>query len=461
MKRNMGMIWLLLGGCFLWNPVVGVQDVLPDAIGYLFICFGISALADLNDSMEEAQRRFRKMLWIGFGQLAAWLLVSEFLQKMEENLNRYEEPTWVLLFAFVFLVLEWCFLIPAWKQYFKGLSELAEFHGGSRILGGRRRTKCEQLSSYTSVFVVVKSILTVLPEASVLTSFEKNVEETVFRFDWFPYVTAFRVIAVLIGSVMGVIWLIFYLRLMQNAIKDKPWQARLRERYDREILPDIGLLLHRRIGYAFAFFQVGAVFLINLNVLYREMLPDWLAVLLIFCGVLMMGTLLERLKPLLLGGSALFAVSLIRGWLNRSYLMEGWIPQDAWHLPLAYQTYLPVRVMGWLEAILTFVFIFFMMSTLTRLFKRHTAVLYGEDEALSRRATERLHSQMRKKQIPVIAAWAIASVCKLLESELQPLYGWFWIIQFLCSLTAAVLFCSYLNLLAEHLLDRYPTQKHA
>ena len=155
----------------------------------------------------------------------------------------------------------------------------------------------------------------------------------------------------------------------------------------------------------------------------------------------------------------LFAVGMVRGWLNRSYLKDGWIPKDAWHLPLAYQTYLPVRVMSWLEAVLAFVFVLCVMRSLTQLVTKHTAVHYGEDQALSLRATERLHVQMRKKRIPVIVWWAIASICKLLESELQPVYGWFWMVQFLCSLTAALLFCSYLNLLAEHLLDRYPLQK--
>ena len=83
MKRNMGMIWLLLGGCFLWNPVVGVRDVLPDVLGYILMCVGIARLADLNDCMENAQRYFRRMLWVGFGQIFAWLLVSSFLQKTE------------------------------------------------------------------------------------------------------------------------------------------------------------------------------------------------------------------------------------------------------------------------------------------------------------------------------------------------------------------------------------------
>ena len=459
MKRNMGMIWLLLGGCFLWNPVVGVRDVLPDVLGYILMCVGIARLADLNDCMENAQRYFRRMLWVGFGQIFAWLLVSSFLQKTEESLNRYEEPTWVLLFAFVFLVLEWCFLIPAWKYCFKGLSELAEFHGGSRILEGKKRTRCERFSAYTGVFVVVRSLLTVLPEASVLTPFEMNAEESVFRFDWFSYVTAFRALAILIGLVMGVIWLIGYCRLMYGAITDHAWQDRLRARYEQEILPDIGLLLHRRIGFSFAFFQVGIVFLINLNVLYREMLPDWLSVLLFFCGALMLGQLLERRTHFLISGIALFVISMLRGFLNRSYLKADWIPLDAWHLPLAYQTYLPVRIMSWLEAAFAFLFILCVMNALTQLVNKHIFVHYGEDQVLSKRATERLRAQMRTKRIPVIVSWAIASACKLLECELQPIYGWFWMVQFLCSLVAALLFCSYLNLLAEQLFDRYPLQK--
>ena len=461
-QGSMGFLWLLLAGGFLWNPVVGVRDLLPDVIGYLLLCVGISKLADLNDTLAEAQKAFRSMLWVGFAQVGAWLLVSAFLQKSETELNRYEEPVWVLLFAFVFLVLEWYFLLPAWKNFFKGLSELAEFHGGDALLRERRgRGWSQRMTNLTRGFVICKTVLTVLPEASVLTSFETEAENPMFLFDWFPYLSAFRALAVIIGLIVGAVWLIGYCRFMRAAMTDLPWLERLRDRYEREILPDVGLLLNRRVSGAFTFFRVGIVFCANLTVLYREMLPDWFAVLLFLCGGLLLGTLLENFKPCLLSGCALLAVGIGRTVLNDLYLRENFIPQDALHLPTAYEQYFPVRVLSWLEAALTFVFILCVIGVLSGVAKKHTAVNYGEDRGLSQRATERLHRELRRKMIPVAVLWGISSVCKILEVELQPIYGWFWMVQFTLSIAAGIFFSAYLSKLAEQIADRYPVGKRA
>ena len=34
-EKTMGFFWLTLGVCFLWDPIVGVADFLPDIIGWL------------------------------------------------------------------------------------------------------------------------------------------------------------------------------------------------------------------------------------------------------------------------------------------------------------------------------------------------------------------------------------------------------------------------------------------
>ncbi len=460
MKKNMGMIWLLLGGCFLWNPIVGVRDLLPDVIGYFLICLGLSVIADLNDDLAQSQKSFRRMLWVGFSQVAAWLLVSRFLQKTDMDMNRYEEPVWVLLFAFVFLVLEWYFLLSGWKLFFRGLTDLAEYHGGNAILTERRgRSWGEQMISRTRAFVICKTILTLLPETSVLTSFETESENQLFLFDWFPFLSVFRIVAVLIGTVIGAVWLVSYLRFMIAALRDEPWQERLQERYSTEILPDTGLLLNRRVGFAFSFFRVGSLFFINLTVLYREMLPDWGATLFFLCGVLLLGSLLTNAKPCLITGSILIAVSAARTWLNRGYLADDFTPVAALYSPDAYQRYLPVRVLSWMEAGLVFLFIVCVMKLLLDMMKQHTSVDYGDDLVLSQRATERLHQNVSRKSIPVLAGWGLSSACKILEVELQPQHGWLWMIQFVVSLISVLLFFAFLNQLSDLIADRYPIKK--
>ena len=460
-KMNMGFLWLLLGGFFLWNPIVGVKDLLPDVIGYVLLCLGIVRLADLNDDLAEVQTAFRSMLWVSAAQLAAWILVSRFLQRTEMDMNQYEEPVWVLVFAFVFLVLEWYFMLPAWKRFFKGLSDLAEYHGGSAILAkARGRTFCERMISRTRSFIIVKAVLTVLPEASVLTSFEHEAGNSVFFFDWFPFLSVFRTVAVVAGLIIGLIWLVDYCRLIRGAMSDKSWQESLLARYGEEILPDVGLLLNRRVRDAFTIFKIGIFFCINLTVQYRVLSPDWISVFFFLLGGLLLGQLLERFKPCLIGGGLLMVIGIIRTYLNEAFLKDEWTPEAALVMPSVADQYLTIRIFSWLEAVMMFVFMLFVLQALFSLAKRHTSVDYEDDPVLSERATARLHTDLGRRSLYALIGVGVSSVSKILEIELQPQqgFGWIWMVQVAVSAAAAVLFCSYLDSLAEAIASRYPAR---
>ena len=85
-QRKQGWGLLFAACCFLWNPVIGVTDILPDAVGYLLLMLGLSALADLDRSEQllDAQKAFRAMLWVSLGQIAAELLVHVVIPRSSE-----------------------------------------------------------------------------------------------------------------------------------------------------------------------------------------------------------------------------------------------------------------------------------------------------------------------------------------------------------------------------------------
>ena len=41
-QRKQGWGLLFAACCFLWNPVIGVTDILPDAVGYLLLMLGLA-----------------------------------------------------------------------------------------------------------------------------------------------------------------------------------------------------------------------------------------------------------------------------------------------------------------------------------------------------------------------------------------------------------------------------------
>ena len=117
-------------------------------------------------------------------------------------------------------VLEWFFLLPAWRKFFKGFSALANFHGGTGALQVKRgRTRCEAMSGLSVLFVLLHAALAVLPELTILVSYEVEHGNALFTFDWYQYVMLFRIAAALLSGVVGVIWLVRYARFMRSCVR--------------------------------------------------------------------------------------------------------------------------------------------------------------------------------------------------------------------------------------------------
>ena len=58
----LGLGCIVAGAVFLFDPFVGVFDLLPDIIGYLLILRGLRRLALLEGHFDEAIRLFRRLV---------------------------------------------------------------------------------------------------------------------------------------------------------------------------------------------------------------------------------------------------------------------------------------------------------------------------------------------------------------------------------------------------------------
>ncbi len=474
--KHMRFGYLILAGFFLLNPIIGVRDFLPDLFGYFLLFFGLSKLADLSDLLSDAQKAMKAMIWVGAGQLLANALVNGFLKNSGMELNRYEQPVWSLLFAFVFLVLEWYFMLPAWRSFFEGLSSIAGHSSGT-----------SRMISLTRWFVILKTLLCVLPEATVLTSFESDTGShytsfdaetgttlftdwftsfgadagnSVFTFDWYTYVAMFRTIAIVISLVFGVLWWIAYMRWLNRLRTDSELQQRLCEQYDAEILPDVGFLLNRRVNTSFAFFRVAAFFAASLMLSYRECLPDWVAAVLFLVGILMLGTFFPYIKRCSALAVLVAAVSVLKMFFNEQYLKD-FVPMDSRYLPTAYEQYQPIRLLGIAEAVLMLLLLGMIVFGFRKLsFKLLSDPAEHQTDAFSRSGKLQLCRALLLRTIPVFVFITLSCICKILENELQFAHGWFWILQFLVSITTAILFSSFLSELSDAIREQYPPKRN-
>lgn len=450
-EKTMGFFWLTLGICFLWEPVVGVADFLPDIIGWLFVTVGISALADMNDDLADAQRNFRRMLWIGLARIAAELLVFVFLGNTSDKLNPYEAPVWTLLLAFSFAVLELCFLLPAFRSFWRGISTLSECGGARNGLATpnrRGRSLCDRMLTVTALFLILHAVLTVLPELTVLTVFR---QEGVYNTSLYRFRDLFRLIAAVVSGATGLVYLGMWWRFFGAWKRETAWLDSLRARYKREILPDTGLLLRRRLGAGFTFLRVGVLLSANLSLLYYEFLPDWGSVLVVLCGCFILGNLMQGGSMLVGVGLSVAVVGIPRTLLNVRYLRD-YVPKASLLDPAAYERYFPVCVLASIEAVLTALFVGCVLICVMRMAKRFAV---GED-AISRMSAER-DMQTRRRRANLIMIFTMLSACaKIAEIFLQPRYGWIWLIQFALSMVVFVLFNGLLTDVSESVCGAFP-----
>lgn len=457
-KKHMGLLFVLLGGIFLFDPTVGFLDILPDCVGYLLISVGLLKLSDLNEHIAESAQRFRVMFIVGVGQLFCTYLIYVTMRERAAEMNQYEQPVTILLCSFVLLVFQWYFLIPALRQLFLGLDRLTEQHAGTAWSAQNgKRTAGERLARLSTAFVIVSSVASVLPELTILTSFENDAKNQLFPFDWYDFIALFRMAGALIGIVIGVIWLVSYLKYFGKALADEELLNALRTRYVAEILPQTGMLTSRRFSLAFLLFNIATVFTVNLRFSAYVALPGIGAAVLIYLALRHLGELVpDGGKHCRISCVALALSSVAHLAANISYLSK-FLPESSLYYQDAYRHFLVMRILGAIEAVCTLILIATLLQTMYALVKEHTSEDYaGENTAMiSALATERLHKEFERKLILIFVIFALAAVANVLDALLQLEIPWIWLIGFALSFGGIWNFSSMLHELSVHIRNRY------
>ena len=143
---------------FLFNPSISIIDVLPDFIGYIILTLALTKLADMSDTFWEAQRRFKFLIIIDAIKIVALFWSFSMASGNERNSS-------LLLWSFVFAVLDMVFLIPALIKLFAGMTELAFAHDSNYLLGasGKGKTPTDKIRKLSITFVVFKAVISFCP----------------------------------------------------------------------------------------------------------------------------------------------------------------------------------------------------------------------------------------------------------------------------------------------------------
>lgn len=228
----MGFGFVLAGMIFLFDPFINIFDILPDAIGYVLIIYGLSKMADLELKVAQARRRMTNALAVAVGRLAVTAL--SFIMEFDSTL--------MLVFAFSFATLEIFFVIPAFNLLFESME-----YSCMRFSANTITDKAENLLKVTPVFIVVRAVTAAAPHFTALTNEYGYVgEETGLEGSGVLYVMLTAVCAV-VSLVFGIVWLSMAVPYFKSLKNNRELNEHFLERYANEVVTDEVLHMKRSI----------------------------------------------------------------------------------------------------------------------------------------------------------------------------------------------------------------------
>lgn len=465
-----GFRLLIPAAIVLCNPVVGFVDALPNCIGYLMLCAGLHRLADLNGRITEAVKRFRILTLLSIVQLLAAYFAYEVIAPQATNI--YELRSFLALCAFLMLLAQWFFLIPAFRDLFLGLGYLAQRHESAELLLEKKgRTETQRIASLTRLFVVASSAFALLPELTGLSSLNGKGEngssawgelwynsvlsspETAV--DRYVYIDFLRLLAATASLIIALVWLISLIRFVRRILRDSGWIERLEGIYRADVLPQTGMLTVRCFSKAFYLLQIAFLFAAGMRINDRAILPGALFALFAIAAVLQLGGLSPTRHGCYVIGGLLTLASIGQLLLNGRYLRR-FAPEASLYQKEAYEWFCAVQVADVLECILKLGLIAVLFWMLQRIAREHTGVHYGDGAAyLSQTATTRLHKKFSTRLNANFVIFLVAAVLSVAETILRFRYEWLWLLSLSASFVGIMMFYSFLYELKSEVCFRY------
>ena len=475
-RKHMGIGLIALSMVFLWNPDITVFDLLPDVIGYILLSLGLSSLSYLNHHFEESAKRFHRMIPLSAARLVFVLILFG-------RVSHNDRPTTMLLGSFVFGVLELMTLLPAYKQLFEGFTYAGARGGiGESVfrptlahrfwsLFIKRKSEFDQRNTavtvtestalLTSLFVISKVTLNALPEFTVLTEGSDDVVN-LYRFVWL-----FRVVAVLVGAVIGLVWLLMIMRYLIGIFKDKPYVTYLHTRYMEDIYPNHDLFVAKRYKLGSFFLLLGICLSLDLPMEGINVLPDVLSAICLIAGILVLRHYLKSYKPCVLVLCAYGIVSAVDSiWQIHYFYVQEYSAKAALNGGEATSAYVVSIILSVICSAMFVLVVANLLSCLKDIIREHTGYEVKHTDMQSYGKLGALHKQLIRGLIPVLVLAVICAVGNVAYTVLLPYSGiggeWYriiastmWLVNLALGVVLVVVFAEKNHDIAEQINNRY------
>ena len=272
-KNKISYALFIVAFIFLFNPNIAIVDPLPDFIGYAILSAALSKISMISESLYDAKRAFERLIIVDVGKLISifWVFGMDAIS---------ERNTSLLLWSFVFAMLECIFAIPAYQKLFYGFSSLGNFYPNTSILGNRGNSRVsytDSIKHFSLFFVIFKAVLTCLPELTALSTV--SYDDSSRFVDLYRYIGVIRGFCLIPVLIVGIAWLISVIKYFVRISKDKELTGSLNDEYSKKKATKNGAFVIKDVKIASFFMVVASVFTVDFNLNGVNILPDILVVI--------------------------------------------------------------------------------------------------------------------------------------------------------------------------------------
>ncbi len=395
-NRAVDIGYMLAGIVFLFNPIVGIVDILPDFIGCLLLYRGLYMLSFCTDKLRDTRGALWKLALVSVARTLSILAIPG------------KTESFTLLLVFVFGVLETIYTIPCILTLFDGFYDLGrrfnaesvyaphivkvkerkKEKGASPYTALVRREAAERLKAYWIVFSLVKTAATILPELTALDVDYALSSGSNYRMSLAMFKPHFYVLAALITLVFGILWLVRMLHYFTGMKKDAALAEGVSTHYREAVASDVGFVAAIRMKNVLLMFVLSSVALFPLQFDGVNLLPSVLFALIITLAL----RLLAQYDPLArfgyIASTAVSVLSVLGMFLQIPYFSE-YIAKDARYLSNAIRLYKPIRILGTAEFVCALLLFSWFVFVLCRALKQHAHLVGGPSHGLQYSAEAR------------------------------------------------------------------------
>ena len=357
----------MIGFVFFFLPNLNIIDIMPDFIGCLFIIKGLSKLSDLTPGLNDAKNAFTKVLYIN---------IAKFLLMFTVPYLSLHDGGYILIFSFTFSLLDIIFTLPAFKSLLNGFLYL-----GNRTDSHALFKNHNEFSAVTTVFFIVRSIFTVLPDLSYISNPEYS---GTLSYKGGFYISNYKTLLIginfLVTGIIGAIWLYYSLSYLHSVNKDKKLISYLKERYNSEIITNNGLFIRRNIKKAMIFLTIGSILMIDVLIDLVNIVPDFLGGAFFLVASIILTKYVNSKNFVI--SSAVFTTISLSSWIVLLVYSQKYPDVNILSNFEAYDLFLWVNVVNFVKYVSLVFVLIYMFKSIKTIITEHTGSSADELDSL-------------------------------------------------------------------------------